>query len=477
LPTLSRFAAGRWARAAGAVVLALASSSCGPLFGPAPPPVGQPGHVSGFLGAVVADEPRATLIGREVLSEGGDAADAAVAVGFALAVTLPSRAGLGGSGACLAYAPGRDTINGGVPEAILFTPRAPAETLASADRPAALPMLARGLYLLHARYGTGEFARLVVPAEELARLGTGASRAFVRDLNLVAGPLFADPQARQVFGVNGTPLSVGQSFQQPALATTLAAIRTAGVGDFYQGTLAQRIAEASPTAGGPLSLDDLRRALPSLAPAITIPYRHDQVSFLPPPADGGLGAAAAFSQLTQNPEAISDAAGRATSVVARWRSVGGYPEALLSTPLPPASLLPLPASTTFLTLDNKGNAVACALSMDNLFGTGRIVPGLGFLLAASPAMKPPPLLAAAIAWNRPIHAFRAETAGSGQEAASLAAALAMMNTLRTDQPMPVPVPDPGRANVIACSRYLPGASGLCGWAADPRGDGIAVGGG
>lgn len=433
--------------------------------------------MTGFLGAVVADEPRAALIGREVLSEGGDAADAAVAVGFALAVTLPSRAGLGGSGACLAYASGSDAVNGGVPEAILFTPRAAAERPATADRPAALPMFARGLYLLHARYGTGEFGRLVAPAEELARLGTVASRAFVRDLDLVAGPLFADPQARQVFSVNGTPLSVGQSFQQPALATTLAEIRTAGVGDFYQGALAQRIAEASPLVGGPLSLYDLRFALPRLAPAITVPYRHDQVSFLPPPADGGLGAAAAFTVLTQNAAAIGDAATRASSVVARWRSGGGNPQALLSASLPPASLPSLPASTTFLTLDKKGNAVACAVTMDNLFGTGRIVPGLGFLLAASPVAKPLPLLAAAIAWNRPIHAFRAETAGSGQGAASLAAAVAMMNTLRTNQPMPVPVPDPGRANVIACSRYLPGESGSCSWAADPRGDGMAAAGG
>ncbi len=65
------------------------------------PALGQPGYVKGFLGGVVADEPQAALLGQQVLSAGGTAADAAAGVGLALAVTLPSRAGLGSGGACL----------------------------------------------------------------------------------------------------------------------------------------------------------------------------------------------------------------------------------------------------------------------------------------------------------------------------------------------------------------------------------------
>ena len=86
--------------------------------------------------------------------------------------------------------------------------------------------------------------------------------------------------------------------------------------------------------------------------------------------------------------------------------------------------------------------------MNNLFGTGRILPGLGFLAAASPASVPPPLLAAGLAWNDNIKAFRAEAGGSGQSGASLAAAVGLINTLRTNRPMAVPVPEPGRANVL-----------------------------
>jgi gamma-glutamyltranspeptidase / glutathione hydrolase len=113
--------------------------------------------------------------------------------------------------------------------------------------------------------------------------------------------------------------------------------------------------------------------------------------------------------------------------------------------------------------------------MDNLFGTGRILPGLGFLAAASPSAVPPPLLSAALIWNDNLKSFRAAAGGSGQAGAPLAVAIALINTLKTNRPMSVSVPDPGRANVIACSRYLPGENSGCGWANDPRESGLAMG--
>jgi gamma-glutamyltranspeptidase/glutathione hydrolase len=149
---------------------------------------------------------------------------------------------------------------------------------------------------------------------------------------------------------------------------------------------------------------------------------------------------------------------------------------LTATNLTEAALPPLPASTSFATLDKNGNAVACALSMDNLFGTGRVLPGLGVLLAASPAAVPPPLYSAAIAWNENVHSFRAAVGGSGQAGAPMAVAFGMLATLRSNQPMAAPVPDPGRANVISCFNYLPGENGSCAWATDPREAGLAAGG-
>jgi gamma-glutamyltranspeptidase/glutathione hydrolase len=480
VPTLVR------SRACISLALSLLLTSCGPgnsvyngMFGgPSGPQPGQAGYVTGFLGGVAADEPHAALIGRQVLSAGGTAADAAVAIGFALSVTLPSRAGLGGGGACLAYAADPKSPNGGVPEAVMFTPPAPATPGANADRPAAVPMMARGLFLLQARYGRRPFETSIVPAEELARFGTPVSRALGRDLALVAGPLLADPAAAAVFSRGGSVLTEGQTLTQPDLAATLTQIRVSGVGDVYQGSLARRIADASSSIGGPLTAADLRGALPKLMPPLMLPYRNDRIAFLPPPADGGLAAAVAFKALRANGSDLAGAQTRALAAATLWRSGSVTPQQVLAAKeLPAGTPPPLPASTSFATLDKDGNAVACAVTMNNLFGTGRILPGLGFLAAASPASVPPPLLAAAQTWNEHLHAFRAEAAGSGQSGAPMAVAVGLLNALRSGEAMGARVPDPGRVNVIVCGNYLPGNQNACHWATDPREPGLAVGGG
>ncbi len=439
------------------------------------PAEGTPGYVRGFLGAVVADEPRAVVTARDILSAGGSAADAAVALGFTLSVTLPSRAGLGAGGACLAYAANRKSLNGGAPEAILFMPVTAVGGGARGDRPAAVPMLARGMFALHARYGKRPFETLIAPAEQLARFGTPVSRAFMRDFILVTTPLLVDPNARAIFAPGGQPVQEGSHLVQAELGVTLGRLRAAGIGDLYQGSLGRRLAAVSPDAGAAVSLSDLREALPRTSPPITLRYGNDAIAFLPPPADGGLAAAAAFQVLAGNPSDVFGAQDRAMATAAAWRARGGDPTALLGERLPPGNLPPLPASTSFTTLDKDGNAVSCAITMGNLFGTGRMAPGMGFLLAAAPDATTPPLLAAALAYNDRLHAFRAAVGGSGQSGAASAVAVAMMNTLRTQTPMAAEVPEPGRANVITCGSYMPDAARSCAWATDPRGSGLAQG--
>ena len=431
-------------------------------------------RLSGFIGGVVADEPRATLAAREILAMGGNAADAAVGLAFTLAVTLPSRAGLGGGGGCIAYNPRTDGPGRGNPEAVMFMPVAGGAG-AGADRPAAVPMLARGLFALHARYGKQPFETLIAPAELLARFGTPVSRALLRDLAVVSGPLMADPNARAVFAPGGVPLAEGSTLTQSDLGGTLAQIRTAGVGDLYQGALARRLEDASRVAGGGLTVADMRAALPRTGGPLVVRAGRDSVAFLPPPADGGLATAAAFQALQATPGDLAGAQGRALGAAAQLRRGGGDPQAILAAAPSGGGLGAMPASTGFAVLDRDGNSVACALTMDNLFGTGRIAPGTGILLAASPRSVTPPLLAAAIAWNGNVQGFRAAVTGTGQEGAALAAAVALANTLRSNSAMPAAVPEPGRANVIQCSRYLPANESACSAAVDPRSFGLSAG--
>jgi len=468
----------------GFVVLAvsLATTGCATLdslgerlTGPAPT-VGAEGFVEGFLGAAVADEPQAALAARSVLSRGGSAADAAVAAGFTLAVTLPSRGGLGSGGACLAYAP-RGAAE--AVEAFMFLPQSGGSVAGTpgTDRPAAAPMTPRGLFALHARYGRLPFESLVAPAEQLARFGAPVSRAFATDIAVVAGPLSADPATADIFLPGGRPPAEGTMLVQPALASTIGQLRSAGVGDLYQGALARRLAEDSLRAGGGLSTVALRAALPQVAAPLVLPGDgSDRVAFLPPPADGGLAAAAAFRLLRADPTALAAAAARAAGVATRWRQ-GGYggnaQAAMLADDTPPAGLPNLPASTSFTTVDREGNAVACVLTMNNLFGTGRVAPQTGVLLAADPATVPAPLLSAAIVHTA--RAFKGAMAATGQQGAPLALATSLQQSVAAGRLPATPVAEPGRVNAIYCPSYLPRGPRSCTWAADPREHGLAIG--
>ena len=445
---------------------------------------GPDAHLTGFIGGVAADEPQAAIVGRQILARGGDAVDAATAMGLALGVSLPSRASLGGGGACLGYSPEHD----GVVIASVFLPAAPASA-AGADRPAAVPMTVRGLYALQDRLGRVQFDELVEPAEAMARHGFPVSQLLADDLEVVRPALFADPAARALFSApDNTPLGANDTLVQPALGQTLDQIRTLGAGAFVGGPLARDFAEGASASGGGVTLADMRSAHASITDPIIVDdravragkrrHRQDgdlQIAFLPLPADGGVAAARAFRLLLDNPHATAAAEAEATSTAAYARRTGADGETLLSADIPSGSLPALPASTSFVAFDRNGGAAACALTMDNLFGTGRIAGRTGIVLAASPADRPLPLLAAAIAFDRAEDAFHAAVAASGQGDAAAALAEALAAALRTGKPLSHPVTAEGRVNAIVCPDGLPGNSATCAGATDPRGSGLALG--
>jgi gamma-glutamyltranspeptidase/glutathione hydrolase len=137
------------------------------------------------------------------------------------------------------------------------------------------------------------------------------------------------------------------------------------------------------------------------------------------------------------------------------------------------------AGASLITLDREGNAVSCAFSMNNLFGTGRVVPGTGILLAAAPGIgqvQAAPLPVAILA--RPdLRRFRAAASGSGGQAALAATTMPLAAVQRRGGPADpyAGVPAPGRGVTISCAGLVPTNGPACIGAADPRGGGVALG--
>jgi gamma-glutamyltranspeptidase/glutathione hydrolase len=351
--------------------------------------LGQTAVAAPVFGYAVADEPQAALIAREILNDGGNAADAAAAAGFALGVTLPSRAGLGGGGVCLIAMPNQP------PALLSFPAGAPASR--AGQRPAAVPTMARGLLALQVKYGVLPYASVIVPAERLAG-GSPVSPALETDLQVVGSALLSDPAAAAVFGPGGAILPVGATLTQPDLAATLEILRVQGIEGLTRGNFAPRFVAAADDAGGGLTMADLDQPIAPFVTPLTMTYGDSRTFVLP-----------------------------------RHPAAGASP-----------------ATASFAALDKNGGAVACATSMNNLFGTGRIAAGTGILLAAAPGIAPPPVLAAQITVDGADRVTALHT-GTGDGAVS-------------------------RANVISCPGGIPGAEGSCRATADPLGQGLAVGG-
>lgn len=371
----------------------------------------------GAIGAVSVDEPQAALIGRDVLSAGGTAADAATAMAFVLSVTMPSSASLGGGGVCIA----RDTGKG-LPVVVDFLPRAPKTVNPAASRPSAVPGMARGLFLLHSRYGKLKWEQVLIPAENLARFGYPAPRAFISEFNKVADAVLEDSVAATIFRrPDGRPVGEGDTIRQAELAAVIGRLRKNGAGDFYLSAEARAYVEAVNAAGGSLTVEDLRDFRPELRAPISFPWEvRTEWHFAGPPSAGGAVAAEMTatvlngvrfenSDRADRLHMIAEAAKRAYAHRMQYMQTDGtytrHPREFVDddtaedaqdaikdgsvTPL--TSLVPAPAdwpetpsAVSFVAMDIEGGSVACTLTMNNAFGTGRMVPGYGVMMSAVP---------------------------------------------------------------------------------------------
>ncbi len=499
------------------------------------------GEAGGFAGAVATDEPRAALVSRDVLSGGGSAVDAAVAGYFALAVTLPSSAGLGGGGACLVHDAKAKKV-----DAVMFLPQGvPGGQFG-------LPGNVRAMALLQARYGRVPWATLVAPAESLAFQGITVSRALAREIQTAGDKLRADPELARLFvASDGHLLAEGDGLVQVELGSVLDQIRSRGGGDLYQGSVANRLAEAAEAVGLPLTRDMLRTAVPQIAEPVSFDYGSRALFFTPPPASGGMVGAEILKILTdtedwkgasagERPHLFVETSMRVYADRGQWLQPDGRssvaPGALLEdahlqqlmagyspdratpasalNPPPPPFHPENPWAASLVVVDKDSNAVACNFTLNALFGSGKMLPGTGVVLAAAPsepgqnAYNSGPMMYA----SRANKAFYYAAAASGGVAAPTALAQVFLRTVADRQPLDQAMaakrihhnglpdvvyyepgspaamlndlesrghklqeaPILGRVQAVWCPKSLDNEGSGCDAAADTRGDGLSV---
>jgi gamma-glutamyltranspeptidase/glutathione hydrolase len=264
--------------------------------------------VSGTKGVVTSAEANATRAGIEVLEAGGNAADAAVAVAAALAVTHPNAGNLGGGGFVLVRRPGGPTI------ALDFRESSPrsltrkdfdAMIRAGAFGPAAvgIPGSPAGLVTLHASFGRLPLARDLARAIALAKEGHALGRRQAELLARAWPVLRNDPAARAIFGRKDKPLATGARIVQADLAATLERLARLAVLGFYRGETARALVQAS---GGRISETDLEGYAPMQRQVLEFRYRGFEVQTMPPPSAGGptlAGTLVALEKLSPDPSA------------------------------------------------------------------------------------------------------------------------------------------------------------------------------
>ena len=261
----------------------------------------------GRNGAVTSSNAYATKVGIDILKAGGNAIDAAVAVGFALAVTHPGAGNIGGGGFMVLHLSRGDVIT------LDFRETAPAK--ASRDMfldekgdvipgkswntalAAGVPGSVDGFDKIHKLHGILPWEMVVSPAQKLAEDGFILDRTLAKSLGIYKNFLSRDSVSKKVFVKDKDYFQVGEIFKQPDLAKTLKRIQVNGAREFYEGETAQNIIQCMNRTGGIISLKDLKDYQSIIREPIKFEYRGYTIYSMPPPSSGGIALAGILNQL------------------------------------------------------------------------------------------------------------------------------------------------------------------------------------
>jgi gamma-glutamyltranspeptidase / glutathione hydrolase len=371
---------------------------------------------------VVSAHPLASAAGIEVIKQGGNAIDAAVAVGFALAVVLPDAGNIGGGGfivhrsaagdvQALDYremAPGGASHDMYLDSAGNVTEKSLTGHLASG-----VPGSVAGMYEAWKRQGSLPWATLLAPAIRLAREGHRIDAERSRYIKGDSDRLTEFPASRAQFLPGGHPPAPGTLWKQPDLARTLQLISDSGPDVFYRGQIADLIVAEMARGHGLISKDDLRRYRPKWRTPIQLSYRGYTIYSMPPASSGGVtmgeilnimegydtlpafGSAAYAHLLTEamrrafmdrnhwlgDPDFVDMPLDRllSKSYAAQLR---GQIDPQHATPTPPQAAGGSEGmhTTHYSIVDTAGNAASVTTTLNNSFGSAVTVTGAGFLL-------------------------------------------------------------------------------------------------
>lgn len=367
---------------------------------------------------VVSGSPIASEIGRDILREGGNAIDAAVAVGFALAVVHPEAGNIGGGGfMVIRLADGRvqtldyrETAPGRASRDMYVS--AGPEASVTGHLSAGVPGAVAGLTEAHHKFGRLPFTAVIAPAIRLAFEGFLVDDYRSRSIGEDSVRLVLFPASRTTFLPNDRPPVTGSTFRQPELGATLEAIRDSGAAGFYRGRVADLIVAEMERGGGLIDRDDLKRYRAIWRDPIEISYRGHTIYSMPPASSGGvtmgeiLNIMEGYDPLppfgsTALMHREAEAMRRAFTDRNRYLGDPGFVrnpvERLLSkeyaaelrrqigeqasvTPNFEADAAAGSSTTHYSVVDAEGNAVSCTTTLNNSYGSAVTVTGAGFLL-------------------------------------------------------------------------------------------------
>lgn len=378
----------------------------------------------GAHGMVTSGSAVASEVGRDILKAGGNAVDAAVAVGFALEVTHAEAGNIGGGGYMMIRMRNRKTY------ALDYRETAPAKATrnmylddkgqptdksVSGHLASGVPGAVAGLLAAHKRFGKLPLAKVMNPAIQLARDGfvvdSFHSRSLASGLRRMKQ---YSPAAAAQYGVNGQAPAPGSLVKQPDLARTLEAIRDNGRGGFYKGWVAKAIAAEMQRGGGIITEADLAGYQPKWRKPLKITYRGYTIFSMPPSSSGGatlgmilnimegfgplppFGSTALlhreseamrraftdrnhfladpdFEKLTMLPNMLSK------KYAAKARASINLTQATPTRPFDP-SIKDGPNTTHYSVVDEQGDAVSTTTTLNDSYGSAVLVTGAGFLL-------------------------------------------------------------------------------------------------